>query len=139
MVRAYLVYAIILFIAITMAVRPAMAYTQMAIPFITTCDTIYMEPMEFADSNITEFNSVNVIDTSVETLNIDFPAFADGIHPGPVVASGTAAIDEVLGIDRAAFNVLPFGQVNLAFPSIMQTADETRAYQRTYFFTDVSV
>jgi hypothetical protein len=138
-VRAYLAYAIILFIAIYMAVQPAMAFTQQAIPFITTRDTIYMEPTEFADAHITEFNNANVIDTSVETLSIDFPAFDDGVHLGPVVASGMAAIDGVLGLDRASFNVLPFGPVNLAFPSIAQTADETHAYQRTYFFTDVSI
>ena len=116
--RAYLVYAIMLIIAITMAVQPAMAFTQMAIPFITTSDTIYMEPTEFADATITEFNNVNIVDTSLVTLNIDFPAFADGVHIGPMVASGTAAIDGVLGIDRASFNVLPFGPVNLALPSI---------------------
>jgi len=136
-VRAYLVYAITLIIAITMAVQPAMAYTQQAIPFITTCDTIYMAPTEFADATIAEFNSVNIVDTSVETLNIDFPAFADGAHLGPVAASGTVAIDGVLGTDRASFNVLPFGPVNLAFPSIKQTSNETRTCQRIYFFTDV--
>ncbi len=135
--RTYLAHAIIVFIAVSLAVQPAMAYTQMAIPFITTCDTVYMMPTEFADATLAEFNSVIVIDTSRETLSIDFPAFADGVHLGPLVASGTAAIDGVLGIDRASFNVLPFGPVNLALPSIEQTADETHAYQRTYFFTDV--
>jgi hypothetical protein len=138
-VRAYLAYAIILFIAMSISVQPAMAFTQMAIPFVTTCNAIYMEPTEFASASIAENNNVNIVDTSVETLNNDFPAFADGIHLGPVVTSGTAAIDGVLGLDRASFNVLPFGPVNLAFPSIMQTADETCAYQRTYFFTDVSI
>lgn len=137
--RAYLVYAIILLIAITIAVQPAMAYTQMAIPFITTCDTIYMEPTKLSDSIIAEFNNVNIIGTSAHTLNIDFPAFADGVHLGPMVASGAAGIDGVTGIDRASFNVLPFGPVNLAFPSIGQTADDTYTYQRTYFFTDTRI
>jgi hypothetical protein len=131
--RAYLAYAIILFIAVATGVQPAMAYTQMAIPFITTCDTIYMEPTEFADATISEFNSVSLVDTSLETINIDFPAFADGFHAGPVVIDGAA------DIGRASFNVLPFGPVNLAFPSIEQTVVETRSYQRTYIFSDVSV
>ena len=133
-VRASLGYATILFIVI--AIQPAMAFTEMAIPFITTCDTIYMQPMESADATVIEFNDVHIADTSLETLNIDFPAFADGIHLGPTVASDTAAFDGALATDSASFNVLPFGLVNLAFPSIEQTADETYAYQRTYFFTD---
>lgn len=133
-VRAYLVYAIILFIALSIYVQPVAAFTQMAIPFITTCDAIYMEPTEFASASIAEFNNVNMIDTSTETLNIDFPAFADGVDLGPT--TGIAVADG--GVSVGTANVLPFGLVNLAFPSIAQTADETHAYQRTYFFTDVS-
>ncbi len=137
--RAYIVYAIILFIVISMTVGPATAFTEMTIPFITTGDTIFLQPTAFADATIIEFNGANTTASSLETLDIDFPAFADGAHAGPIIAPGTVAIDGALTTDGAAFNVLPFGPVDLAFPSISQTAEETYAFQRTYFFVDASI
>jgi hypothetical protein len=137
--RVHPAYAIVLLIAIAMAAQPAMAFTQMAIPFVTSCDVIFMGPMEFADTTISEFNSVYIADTSLETLDIDFPAFALGVGLSPLVASGTMAIDRASGPGVASFNVLPFGPVSLAFPSIEQTADETHTYQRTYFFSDIGI
>jgi hypothetical protein len=125
-----------LMIAFIIAVQPAMAITQMAIPFITTCDTIYMEPTEFADLTLVEFNSASMSDASTHTLNIDFPVFFDNIGLGPMVASNAVDVDGISGSDRASLNVLPFGPVNLAFPSISQTADETHTYERTYFYSD---
>ncbi len=135
--KAHLACAIV--ILIPLAIHPAMAFTGMAIPFLTTGDAIFMQPLETADATIAEFNSVNIAATCLESLNIDFPAFACGLHPGPTIASGIADIGDVPVTGRASFNVLPFGPVNLAFPSIAQTADETYAYQRTYFFIDTAV
>lgn len=135
--RACLAFAIFLLIAIPLAVQPAAAITQMAIPFYTTCDAVYMVPTEASDAFLVEFNDVFLAGTSMETLDIDFPAFADGLHLGPAVASGTMAIGGALG--GTSFNVLPFGPVNLAFPSIAQTALETCIYQRTYFYSDTGL
>ncbi len=73
----------------------------------------------------------------MEAIDIDFPAFTDVLRLGPAVASGTMAVDGALG--GTSFNVLPFGPVNLAFPSIEQTAFEMCAYQRTYFYSDTGL
>lgn len=133
--RASPVFAITLVIAIFAFIQPAMAFTEMAIPFITTCDTIFMQPTASADATIIEFNNANIAKTSLETLNIDFPVFADGAHLGPT--TGAAAIDGLV-LSEGTASVLPFGPVSLAFPSIAQTAEEACSYQRTYFFADTA-
>ena len=134
--KAYLAYAIVLLIAIALSIQPVFAITQQAIPFINSCDFIFMVPTEYSNLFVAEFNSVSTIDSSLETLNIDFPAFDDGIHTGPL--TGMANVDGPPGKIQGSANVLPFGLVDLAFPSVSQTVNDTHAYQRTYFFTDSS-
>ncbi len=135
-----LVYAIILFIAICGSIQPVLAFTDMTIPFVTTCDAVFMQPTIHADATIVEFNDARIAKNSLETLNIDFPAFADGVHLGPSVFNdGTITAPGTTATGITSANVLPFGPVNLAFPSIRQTADETCSYQRTYFFVDTGI
>lgn len=133
--RAHLAFAIVLIIAAAIAAPPAMAFTEQAIPFVTTCDTIFMQPLSTTDATIVEFNSANSSATSLETLDIDFPVFDR--HDGDILALGPTAISAD-GLTATA-NMLPFGPVDLAFPSISQTADETYSCQRTYFFVDTGV
>jgi len=159
-VRAFIAYAIVLLIGTAFLVQPAMAFTQMAVPFIDSCDFLVMTPTQYTDLTIAEYNNVYMATTSNETTKIDFPAFADGAHIGPDVAragigigidngtgigtngtgigiSGGSGLGIGVGVGATA-NVLPFGPVDLAFPSISQTANDTYAYQRTYFFSDTS-
>ena len=158
--RAFIAYAIVLLICTTFLVQPAMAFTQMSVPFIDSCDFLVMTPTQFTDLTIAEYNNVNMATTDNETINIDFPAFADGVHIGPDTAragtgigigGGTGIGTDGTGIGigggpgigigvgaEATANVLPFGPVDLAFPSISQTVKDTYVYQRTYFFSDIS-
>jgi hypothetical protein len=131
-VRVYLAYAIVLVFSLVIAVQPATAFNEMGIPFITSCDFVYMAPFSNTDLTIIEFNSARASLIDNETFNMEFPLFADGFAAGPVV--GPFAMDG-LGIG-ASTNVLPFGPVNLAFPSIDQTAFQRSEYERTYFFVD---
>jgi hypothetical protein len=110
-VKAHLVYAIVLMSAVIIVIQPVMAITQTSIPFFNSCDFAYIEPLSFTDATIIEFNDINMACNSANTLGISFPAFANG---------------------------LPFGLVNLAFPSITQSADNSYTYQRAYFFSDTS-
>lgn len=131
--RAYVAYAIIIIFAL-IAVQPVMAFNEMGIPFISSCDFVYMEPFSSTDLTIIEFNSARLDQLDFETIDIDFPMFEDGFAAGPTV--GTFAADNI-GLDTgASSNVLPFGPVNLAFPSISQDVLQQSEYQRTYFFID---
>lgn len=133
--RAYLAYAVAMVCVIIVAVQPAAAFTEMGIPFISSCGFVYMQPFSSADLTITEFNSARAASLDFETLDIDFPMFSDGFSAGPAI--GPFASDGISLGAGASSNVLPFGPVNLAFPSINQTVLQQAEYERTYFFIDV--
>lgn len=135
--KAYVAYAIAFLIAFALIVQPAMAITQMAIPFIDSGDFIYTGPTEYSNLVTIEYNNVQTASASACDLNIDFPALADGVHIGPASAAGTAGADGARSVCRASANMLPFGPVSLAFPSISQSASNTYEHQRTYFYSDV--
>ena len=101
-------------------------------PFMTTDNAIYGMPSSFGGFLMTEFNSTSLSQSDLEKLNIDFPLFSD--IPGAEAMLGPTSVhaDDA----KAAANILPFGPVNLAFPSIGQTVDQTLNYQDTYFFSD---
>lgn len=77
--------------------------------------------------------------TDFEALDINFPPLIDIPRAttvlGPATAgSGVVADGVTLGAGATA-NVLPFGLVNLAFPSIQQTVDQTYSVTETGFYT----
>lgn len=121
--RVSIALAMILFM-LAATVQPAMAFSEISFPFITTDYVGFGFPNANTALTIMEFNSASTSIISSEKLNINFPLFEDGIVAGPTMVEGTSA------------NIVPFGPVNLAFPSIAQSANETIACQRTYFFTD---
>ncbi len=161
--RASLAYAIVAMLLI--AVQPAGAITQLGIPFITSCGFVHMEPFSDADLTIIEFNSFWQSSLDFEAIDIDFPAYADGLHLGAstlglglgAASSEAGGIADAIGSDggtlfgsayaageadatglglTATANVLPFGPVNLAFPDISQTVFQRAAFARTYFYID---
>jgi hypothetical protein len=134
-VRVYIGVAMVI-LALAMAVQPATAFSEISIPFITTDCTLFAFPNANTALTVLEFNSASTSVTSTEKLDINFPLFADGMAAGPAKISGASAIDGASLGAGASANIVPFGPVNLALPSIAQSADETVAYQRTYFFTD---
>jgi hypothetical protein len=78
--------------------------------------------------------AVNISDS--EKLGVDFPAFA--LAPtvlGPTVADGGGVTADGVGLGTgSSANVIPFGPVNLAFPSIRQTVDQTYTASDTGFY-----
>jgi len=157
-VKSWIAYAMVFLFALLMTTVPAMAQYVQGIPFITTNNAVFVEPFAACPLTIMEFNSVSLTDHDFEDLSITFPPYADGLHVGPTAAAAGAGIGlgsgtgigtdgtglgigggTGLGIGAGAAakaNVLPFGPVNLAFPDIAQTADQSTDYRRTYFFTD---
>ena len=134
--RAYLAYAAAIVLVVIIAVQPAAAFTALGIPFISSCDFVYTQPFAAGDLTIVEFNSFNSRCLDFETTSIDFPVFDrfsdDGISNDLAPGSTQIATDDL----AASANVLPFGPVNLAFPSISQTVLQQAEYDRTYFFID---
>ena len=127
--RAYIAVAMVIF-ALAMAAQPAMAFSEISIPFITTDCAVFTFPNANTALTILEFNGASTSLASAEKLDINFPLFADGFVAGPTKITGVS-----IGASVSA-NILPFGLVNLAFPSIAQSANESITRQRTYFFTD---
>lgn len=121
--RVSIALAIVIFM-IAATAQPAMAISEILFPFITTDCIAFGFPNANTALTIMEFNSASTSIMSSEKFNLDFPLFEDSIVAGPTKAEGASA------------NIVPFGPVNLALPSIFQSANETIACQRTYFFTD---
>ncbi len=86
-------------------------------------------PVIVQSGTTSAFNQDTAFATDFEDLSIDFPVFSDGTELG--ATAGTAAIDGVALTGTA--NVLPFGPVNLAFPSISQTVQQTQEVTHTDF------
>lgn len=106
---------------------------------MTTSLVTYTVPNTFTTLTIAEFNSVTRAGTSTETLAVDFPLFSGEVGAGPAKGPISLPAGGVAVGAGASSNVLPFGLVDLAFPSIAQTANESSTYQRTHFFSDTTL
>ncbi|BAI61758.1 conserved hypothetical protein [Methanocella paludicola SANAE] len=86
-------------------------------------------PVIVQSGTTSAFNQDTAFASDFETLDIDFPVFGDGFELG--ATAGVVAADGVALTGTA--NVLPFGPVNLAFPSISQTVEQTQEVTHTDF------
>jgi hypothetical protein len=87
-------------------------------------------PVIVQSGTTTAFNQDTATAQDFETVDINFPAFTDDTVLGPSTFKN-GEVDDVEGIQTA--NVLPFGPVNLAFPSISQTVMQTQEVTHTDF------
>lgn len=118
--KANAVKALVLAIAFIVFIQPAAAFTQMTAPFITTDSTIFVEPFQFADLTITEFNQTNYAEDHIGNLDISSPALAD-----------STAFDQTI-LDQGANP----GLVSPVLPSMKQNMADNFTYDRTYLFID---
>ncbi len=111
-----------------------LAVALVALPaYANLVPTTFGFPVIVQNGSTSAFNQDTAFATDFENVNINFPLFADGIVAGPTVAGAGSVIDgAVLGAGASA-NVLPFGPVNLAFPSISQTVNQTQQVTHTDF------
>lgn len=90
-------------------------------------------PVIVQNGSTSAFNQATSTASDFENINIDFPVSdvlsSDGVTNnldlGPTVVTGDDG--------TVTSNVLPFGPVNLAFPSISQTVDQAQAVTQTSF------
>jgi hypothetical protein len=133
----------------------AMAIVALTLPAAANLvPTTFGFPVIVQNGSTCAFNQDTATATDFENIDINFPAYIDGLHLGAStlglgvgdaeaedgvgVGVGTDGADptgvavavddaEALGLGlTATANVLPFGPVNLAFPDIEQTVCQTQ-------------
>ncbi len=109
----------------------ALALVAMILPAgANLVPTSFGFPVIVQSGTTTAFNQDTASAVDIEDVSINFPAFTDNTVLGPsTFCDGT--VDDVSGVKTA--NVLPFGPVNLAFPSISQTVMQTQEVTHTDF------
>ncbi len=116
---------LLLLLAITMVAMPAYA---------NLVPTTFGFPVIVQNGSTSAFNQDTASATDFENVSINFPALTNALVLGP----STFNYGEVFSPTSSAFgvataNVLPFGPVNLAFPSIQQTVIQTQNVTHTDF------
>jgi hypothetical protein len=141
----------------------AMAIIALTLPAAANLvPTTFGFPVIVQNGSTSAFNQDTAKATDFEHIDINFPAYIDGLHLGAStlglgvgdadadrngVATGVGADGanptgvavavndaEALGIGaKLTANVLPFGPVNLAFPDIEQTVCQTQEVTHTDF------
>ncbi|HTY91323.1 MAG TPA: hypothetical protein VMC84_09120 [Methanocella sp.] len=111
---------LLVMLALTLVVLPAYA---------NLVPTTYGFPVIVQNGSTSAFNQDTACATDFENININFPAYFDGLHLG----ASTLGVDTPCGDADLTANVLPFGPVNLAFPDICQTVCQTQDVTHTDF------
>jgi hypothetical protein len=137
LIRNIIASSLLMIVASGLISWPALAALNqpaqvIGMPFMSTDCVIYTMPASFGGFLWTEFNSTSLALLDEEKLDIDFPLFRDVQGHGTILGPASVNAGDV----GATANVLPFGLVNLAFPSIRQTVNQSIDYVDTYFFTD---
>ncbi|AFD00123.1 hypothetical protein Mtc_1369 [Methanocella conradii HZ254] len=124
-------YGLLVLLAVALVALPAYA---------NLVPTTFGFPVIVQNGSTCAFNQDTATATDFENISIKFPAYFDDVNFGPSVVSAVlggggnnqvdeAAVEGLLGngLDlKATANVLPFGPVNLAFPDISQTVNQTQ-------------
>ena|SRR5271157_14842 len=116
--------------------------------------TTFGFPVIVQNGSTSAFNQDTANATDFENISINFPVSFDGVNLGATTAdlgvgvgvgNGTGIGTDGTGIGigngdgagglgaKLTANVLPFGPVNLAFPDISQTVDQTQSVTHTDF------
>ena len=96
--------------------------------------TTFGFPVIVQNGSTSAFNQDTANATDFEALNVAIPASFDGTDLGGTALSGTLTTPGGLTASgTVTANVLPFGPVDLAFPDISQTVDQTQAVTHTDF------
>ncbi len=113
--------ALLLVLAIAVVAMPASA---------NLVATSFGFPVIVQSGTTSAFNQDTAFAQDIEDLSIDFPVFGDGTVFGPT--AGTIGAVDPIALSGTA-NVLPFGPVNLAFPSISQEVTQVQEVTHTDF------
>ena len=97
--------------------------------------TTFGFPVIVQNGTTSAFNQDTATATDFEDLAVNIPAFGPDFDIGGAAmgASGGLTADGLALGAGATVNALPFGPVDLAFPAISQTVDQTQAVTHTDF------
>jgi hypothetical protein len=95
--------------------------------------TTFGFPVIVQNGSTSAFNQDTACATDFEALNVAIPASFDGADIGGTALTGTITAPGLTASGTATANVLPFGPVDLAFPDISQTVDQTQDVTHTDF------
>jgi hypothetical protein len=120
----------------TIGILVVLAFVAMMVPaYANLVPTTFGFPVIVQNGSTSAFNQDTAFASDFENVSINIPTFTDGLQLGAstftngVLTSPTGAA--AVGVNTA--NVLPFGPVNLAFPSISQTVLQTQEVTHTDF------
>jgi len=113
----------------------ALACTLFAYPVTASLvSTTFGFPVIVQNGSTSAFNQDTATATDFENVSINFPAFTNDLVLGPsALNNGIIATEDTAAVGVSTANVLPFGPVSLAFPSISQTVDQTQEVTHTDF------
>ncbi len=128
---------------------------QIAPAFANLVPTTFGFPVIVQNGSTSAFNQDTARATDFENLNVQIPAYADGVHLGGLAMNGVGVgigTDGGIGIGadgtgigigndgtgagvglKGTANALPFGPVDLAFTDVSQTSFETQDVTHTDF------
>jgi len=119
----------------TIGLLVVLALVAMVLPaYANLVPTTFGFPVIVQNGSTSAFNQDTAFASDFENVSINIPVFSPDLQLG----ASTFSNGEVFGPTSAAFgvataNVLPFGPVNLAFPSISQTVIQTQNVTHTDF------
>jgi hypothetical protein len=110
------------------------AITLMALPaYANLVPTTFGFPVIVQNGSTSAFNQDTASALDFENVSINIPAFTDGLQLGASTFTNGVLANNAAGVGVATANVLPFGPVNLAFPSISQTVLQEQNVTHTDF------
>ncbi len=112
----------------------AMAFSIMAFPVTANLvPTTFGFPVIVQNGSTSAFNQDRAQAVDIELSNIDFPLFGNSTVTGPLSAGGGGSIDGSGFGGGVQANILPFGPVNLSFPSMHQASIQAQDVTHTDF------
>jgi hypothetical protein len=115
----------------TIGLLVVLAFVAMMLPaYANLVPTTFGFPVIVQNGSTSAFNQDTATATDFENVSINIPIFSPDLQLGASVFNG-GSINGVTGLTSA--NVLPFGPVNLAFPSISQTVIQNQSVTHTDF------
>jgi hypothetical protein len=131
------IFIIVLVSLIACLLLPAQSLARDEMRFeLRTPDTVVGWDFYRSNSQQSLFHQQKANLSDKESLDIDFPLFTDIPEPtvlGPT--TGAASVDGISLGDDATSNVVPFGLVDLAVPSISQESEQSYDVSSTGFYT----
>jgi hypothetical protein len=118
----------------TIGLLVVLAFVATMLPaYANLVPTTFGFPVIVQNGSTSAFNQDTAAATDFENLSIRIPVFDNGLDLGASVFQNGSVGNDVEAQGLKTANVLPFGPVNLAFPSIEQTVIQNQSVTHTDF------